>query len=56
MNEFELLYWLDLLEKYLSVLSEDKQSVEDLSSTAVRLLFFQAAMYVKRFLKEFQKD
>lgn len=56
MNEFELLYWLDLLERYLIGMSADRHCVEDLNPTSVRLLFFFAAMYVKRFLFHYQKN
>ena len=50
MNEFELIYWYHLLKTYLKHLCDGaKFSIE-----SVRLLFFQSAMFVKKFL--FQKQ
>ncbi|TNV83044.1 hypothetical protein FGO68_gene16524 [Halteria grandinella] len=50
MNEFELLYWYHVLEKYLTEFAKDPIAAQNISANAVRLLFFQTAVYVKRFL------
>ena len=46
MNEFEMLYWYDLMHTYLSKLKQGTT----FSADAARLFFFQCAMFVKRFL------
>eukprot|EP00347_Sterkiella_histriomuscorum_P022834 403336976 len=51
MNEFELLYWYDLMRTYLVHLKESAQ----FSQESVRLFFFQCAMFVKRFLFQIQQ-
>ncbi|CDW84749.1 UNKNOWN [Stylonychia lemnae] len=49
MNEFELLYWYDLMRTYLNNLKIAKFTQE-----SVRLFFFLSAMFVKRFLYQQQ--
>ncbi len=50
MNEFELVYWYHVLERYLRSFSTDPKAVRRTSAKSVRVLFFFAAMFVKKFL------
>lgn len=56
MNEFELKYWLHVLERYLTEFAKDYQAAQNITANGVRLLFFQTAIYVKRFLAQMQKN
>jgi hypothetical protein len=56
MNEFELLYWYHVLEKYLTEFAKDPTAAQNITANAVRLLFFQTAVYVKRFLMFMQRN
>ena len=49
-NEMELLYWYDLMKKYLSKIADN----EDFSGEKVKLFFFESAIFVKRFLFQTQ--
>lgn len=40
MNEFELVYWYHLLDKYLSLFAYDRRAVQRISARSVRVLFF----------------
>lgn len=55
MSEFELFYWFHVLEKYLTGFAQDKQGVANVTANGVRLLFFQTAMFVKKFLMQLQQ-
>lgn len=45
-NELELLYWYDLMNKYLRKIKIN----ETFNGDSVKLFFFQSAMFVKKFL------
>jgi len=40
MNEFELIYWFHLLERFLTFVSGDSKAVANLTANSVRLIFF----------------
>ena len=56
MNEFELVYWYHVLERYLRLFSSDPKAVRRISAKGVRVLFFFAAMFVKKFLAKNQEQ
>ena len=54
LSEFELLYWFHVLEKYLSGFAQDRPALQTVTANGIRLLFFQTAMFVKKFLMQMQ--
>ena len=50
MNEFELLYWYDLMNKYLRCFKESAKFNQE----QIRLFFFLSSMFVKKFLYQKQ--
>jgi hypothetical protein len=40
MNEFELLFWYHVLERYLTEFAKDAVAAQNITGNAVRLLFF----------------
>lgn len=49
LNELELLFWCWILEHYLNKISSVESAVDNITGEKVRLLFFCAAMFVKKF-------
>jgi hypothetical protein len=56
LNEFEILYWFLLLERYLKVFSSDRDAVRLITARKVRLLFFLGGMFVKKFFLQSQNS
>jgi hypothetical protein len=40
MNEFELLYWFNILVYYFTQYSQDAKAVQNITAKTVRLVFF----------------
>jgi ABC-type oligopeptide transport system substrate-binding subunit len=52
LNEFELLYWFNILVNYFTQYSQDDKAVEAITAKTVRLIFFQTGYFIKRFLMQ----
>ena len=50
MNEIELVYWKIVLQKYLQAFANDQNAMKSQTAEIIRLIFFQCAMHIKKFL------
>ena len=50
MNEIELVYWKIVLQKYLQAFANDQNAMKSQTADIIRLIFFQCAMHIKKFL------
>lgn len=50
MNEIELVYWKIVLQKYLQAFANDPHALKSQTADIIRLIFFQCAMHIKKFL------
>lgn len=55
LNEFELLFWYNILVNYFTQYSQDAKAVQAITAKTVRLIFFQTGYFIKRFLMQMQK-
>jgi len=50
MNEIELVYWKIVLQKYLQAFANDQNAMKSQTAEIIRVIFFQCAMHIKKFL------